>query len=120
MAEKIKADSYIAYLERILAGEKDIGPIEDIEIEQLLMLAKTMIAADLSVNMKIRENLRKQLLASIKRSNLDVLSSKDYELDEEALEHITAAGQQAEQKDICPYCGSRAINFDGKCRFCNH
>ena len=111
----------MAYLERILAGEKDIGPIEDIEIEQLLMLAKTMIAADLSVNIKIRENLRKQLLDQvIKRSNLDVLSIKDYELDEEDLEHITAAGQPAEQKDICPYCGSRAMKFDGTCRFCNH
>ena len=47
MDEKIKADIYLAYLDRILAGEKNIEPVEDVEIAKLLLLAKTMIAADL-------------------------------------------------------------------------
>ena len=121
MAEKIKADIYIAYLDQILAGEKDIEAVEDVEIQKLLLLSKTMIAEDLSVKSKMRKYLRKQLLAQVnKKSNLFVLSCKDGELDEEALEHVNAAGQAGEQKDICPYCGSRSIKSEEKCLFCSH
>ncbi|MHB9094531.1 MAG: hypothetical protein ACYC21_07645 [Eubacteriales bacterium] len=126
MAEEIKADIYLTYLERILAGEKDIGPVEDVEIEKLLLLAKTMLAADFSVNSKMRENLRKQILAQVSKNNkssLTVLSGNDDELDEEALEHVTAAGfvgQAGEQKESCPYCGSRSVRLEGKCPICNH
>ena len=125
MVEKTKADIYIAYLEQILAGEKDIGPVEDVEIEKLLLLAKTMLAADLSVNSKMRENLRKQLLAQVTKKNkssLSVLSGNDDELDEEDLNQVVAAGfagQAGEQNESCPYCGSRAKKFEGKCPFCS-
>lgn len=121
MAEKIKADSYITYLDQILTGKKDIGPVDDVEIAKLLLLAKTIIEADLSFNSKLRENLRKQLLDQVsKKSSLAVLSRNDDELDEEALNNVTAAGQAGEQKDICPHCGSRSIKFEGKCPFCSH
>lgn len=120
MAEKIKADIYISYLEQILAG-KTIETVKDIEIEELLLLSKTMIAEDLSVNSKIRENLRKKLLAQVMEdSNLYMLSSKDDELDEESLEHVAAGyiGQVGEY--LCPYCGSRSMEFARKCPFCSH
>ncbi|TGE36583.1 hypothetical protein E4K67_19270 [Desulfosporosinus fructosivorans] len=120
MAEKIKADSYIAYLDQILAGKKINVPVEDVEIEKLLLLARTMIDADLSINIKLRDNLRKCLLDQVvRKSCLSVLLTNEDELDEEALEHVTAAGQAGEQKDICPYCGSRSIKSDGKCTFCS-
>ena len=119
MAEKVRADIYIANLDQILAGKENIEPVEDEEIEKLLQLSKTMLAEDLSLNSKMQEKLRKQLLAQfINKSNLSTLLSKDDELDEETLEQVTAAGQASEQKEVCPYCGSRSINIGGKCSFC--
>lgn len=106
MAEQKKADVYIAYLEQILAGEEDIGPVEDVEIAKLLLLAKTMLAADFSVNSKTRAKLRQQILDQISKNNkssLTVLSGNDDELNEEDLEHVNAAGfagQTEEQKDM--------------------
>jgi hypothetical protein len=129
--EKTKADMYIAYLDQILAGEKDIKPVEDVEIEKLLLLAKTMIAADVSVNSKTRENLRKKLLALLTKKNkssLRVLSKNaaaadnDEELDEEALNYVAAAGfagQAGEQQGICPYCSARTPKLGGKCPLCS-
>jgi hypothetical protein len=49
MTEKTKAELYLAYLDRVLVGEKDIGPVEDDEVAKLLGLAQSMIAADFSV-----------------------------------------------------------------------
>jgi rubrerythrin len=123
MAEKIKADIYIAYLDQMLAGKKEIGPVDDLQITKLLLLAKTMIEADLSLNSKLRENLRKQLLDQVTKKNkssLSLLSRNDDELDEEALKQVTAAGPAGEQKENCPYCGSRSIKSEGKCPFCSH
>lgn len=125
MAKKTKADIYMAYLDRILAGEKDFGPVEDAEIAKLLLLAKTMIAADFSVNSKIRENLRKQLVSQIKKENkssFSVRATNDDELDEDTLDYVAAGfGRQAgEQKDICPYCGSKLTISAEKCPYCNH
>jgi len=123
MAEKIKADIYMAYLDQILAGKENIEPVDDVEIEKLLLLSKTMIAADLSVNIKLSESLSKELLAKvIKKTNLCMLSRNNDELNEEALEHVAGgfAGQVGEQKDICPCCGSRSTKSDGKCPFCSH
>jgi len=114
MAEKIKADIYIAYLDQILAGKENIEPVEDEEVEKLLLLAKTMIDTDLSVNSKLREILRKQLLdQAIKESSLSLLLKDDDKLDEEALDHVTAAGEIDNQMGTCPYCGSRSINLEG-------
>lgn len=125
MSEKTKTDIYLAYLDRILAGEIDIGPVEDVKIERLLQLAKKMIAADFSINSKMRENLRKQLLAQVtnkNKSSFSVLLRNDDELDEEALMHVAAGfrEQAGQQQDICPYCGSRRDRFEGKCPFCGH
>ncbi|HEX3011740.1 MAG TPA: hypothetical protein VHQ70_06825 [Syntrophomonadaceae bacterium] len=36
MAEKTKAEIYIKYLDQILAGEKDMKPVEDAEIAKLI------------------------------------------------------------------------------------
>lgn len=118
MAEKIKADTYIAYLDQLLAGKKDIGPVNDIEIEKLLQLTQTMINADLSLNSKLRESLREQLLDAI-NSNPSTFSRNEDELDEEDLENVTAAGQVGNQKEICPYCSSRSVKLEGRCPFCN-
>ena len=125
MDEKIKADIYIAYLDKILAGEKDIGPVDDVEIEELLLLAKTMVADDFSINNETKENFRKRLIAQVTKKNsssLRMLSKNDDELDEEALEYVAAGfgGQAGEQMDICPYCGSSLKKLTGKCPGCNH
>ncbi|MDF2672247.1 MAG: hypothetical protein K0R09_512 [Clostridiales bacterium] len=122
MVEKAKVDIYIAYLEQILAGEKDIGLVEDEEIEKLLLLAKTMIATDLSVSSKIRENLRKQLLDQvIKKSTLAMMLRNDDELDEEDLNLVAAGfeGQTGEENVTCPFCGSRSKKLQGKCPNCS-
>ena len=123
MVEKAKMDIYIAYLEQILAGQMDIGPVEDEEIEKLLLLAKTMIAADLSVSSKMRENLRKQLLEHvIKKSTLDIMLRNDDELDEEDLNLVAAGfeGQTGEENVTCPFCGSKSKKLQGKCPICSH
>lgn len=114
MIDMKKADIYLDYLDKILAGKEDIGPVEDEEIEKLLLLAKVMIAADFSIGSRIKENLKKQLLEQLAEMN------DDQELDEEDLEHVVAAGsgQYREQRDICPYCGSKVLA--GKCILCNH
>jgi aspartate carbamoyltransferase regulatory subunit len=123
MAEKTKADIYITYLDQILAGEKDFEPIEDEEIAKLILLAKPMIANNLSINSKMREKLRKQLLAQLnEESNFSMRSRNDDELDDDTLDYVAAGfeRQAGEQKDICPYCGSRVQDFGGKCPFCHH
>lgn len=123
MAEKKKANSYLAYLDQILAGKKNIGPIDDVEIKKLLLLAKTMMATDLSVNSNMRENLRKQLMVQLTKENklsFSSLLSNDQELDEDTLDYVAAgfAGQAGAQMDICLYCGARLQKLDGKCSFC--
>ena len=126
MAEKTKADLYLAYLDQILAGENDIGLVDDVEIKELLLLAKTLMDTDLSMDSNLRENLRKQLLAqqlNDNKLNFTVSLSDDGELDEDTLDYVVAAGfpeQAGEQKDSCPSCGSRLQKLDGKCPFCNY
>jgi len=121
VAEKTKADIYMTYLDQILAGENDIGPVEDEEIAKLLLLAKAMIAANLNVNIKKKEGLKNQLLAHLSQKNesgLSVLLRND-ELDEENLNYVVAAGEAGERKDICPHCGSIKI-MARKCPSCHH
>lgn len=124
MAEKTKADVYLTYLDEILAGKKDIEPVEDAEIEKLLLLAKAMIAADIGINSKIRETLRKQLLDQLtkkSKSSLSMILRNDDELDDEDLKYVAAGfGKAGEQKEICPYCGARSKNLEGRCPFCGH
>ena len=109
-----RADIYLDYLDKILAGKEDIGPVEDEEIEKLLLLAKAMIAADFSIDSKIKKNLKKQLLEHLAEKN------DDEELDEKELEQVVAAGlgQCGKQRGICPYCGSMVLT--GKCILCNY
>lgn len=123
MAEKTKAEIYIKYLDQILAGEKDMEPVEDAEIAKLILLARTMIANNLSTNSNIREKLRKQLLAQVNnKSSFSMRSRNDDELDDDTLNYVAAGfeRQAGEQKDICPYCGSRVQDYGGKCPLCNH
>ena len=122
MAEKIKVDIYIAYLDQLLVGETNNGPIEDEEIEMLLQLGKTMIEADFSVNSQLKENLKKQLLSQVVReSSISVLSRNTGELDDEDLEQVAAGftGQAGQQKDFCPYCGYRLTKSE-KCPVCSY
>ena len=125
MAEMIKANIYLTYLDQILAGKKDIGSIDDVEIKKLLLLAKTMMATDLSVNSNMRENLRKQLMVQLTKEDklsISQLLSNDEELDEDTLDYVAAgfAGQIGAQMDICPYCGARSQKLVEKCSFCGH
>ncbi|RCX19344.1 hypothetical protein DFR58_10389 [Anaerobacterium chartisolvens] len=105
MVKKTKADIYLAHLERIIAGKKDVEPVEDIETKEILSLARTMLAADFSSDIKIREKLMKRILTEMyekDKSSLEMLLESEDELDEEALEHVAAgfAGKEKEQKDI--------------------
>lgn len=105
MDEKAKAEIYLKYLDRILAGEKVVAPVEELEINELLSLARTMIDVDFSVSTKTREKLRKQILEQVYKTNkscLKNLSTNDDELKEEDLELVAAgfAEQDEEQRDM--------------------
>ncbi|BBB90650.1 MAG TPA: hypothetical protein PKA28_09850 [Methylomusa anaerophila] len=122
MTERTKAELYLTYLDRILAGEKDIEPVEDGEIAELIRLAQTMIAADFSSKSKIREILRKQLLGRLSPEDKAILAvmandgRKEGELLEEELNFVTAAGQGV--GNICPRCGANMGWVQRKCPFC--
>ena len=55
MNENTQAEMYLFYLYQILTGEKQLESIEDAEIKELLQLAETMLAADFSVNSKMKD-----------------------------------------------------------------
>ncbi|MTI79307.1 MAG: hypothetical protein FH758_00285 [Firmicutes bacterium] len=111
MPEKKKAGIYLEHLDRILAGEKDVGSADNKEIEELLQLAKTMLNADLSKDSKIKERLKKQMFSKIEKND---------ELDDEDLDFVSAAftGKTGGQKGGCPYCGSGSKKRKGKCPNC--
>lgn len=127
MTKKTKENSYLAYLDRILAGETDLGAVEDEEIAKLLLLAKSMIAADFSVESKTRERLKAQVLVRVNKIKQLSFPSfpgndevSDAELDEEVLNYVAAAGQAGEKNHICPYCGAKLNQFQRKCPICGH
>lgn len=123
MIEKGKVGLYMKYLDQILAGEKDIGFIEDEEIKKLLLLSKNMIDADLSVKSKLKESLKKQLLDEItKKLSLSLKKRNEYELNEEDLSYVVAGftGQAEVKNDICPYCSSKLKKPGGECPVCHH
>lgn len=122
MTERTKAELYLTYLDRILAGEKNIGLVENGEIAELIRLAKSMLAADFHDKSKIRETLRKQLLDRLSPEDKAILavmskdSRKEGEMTEEELTFVTAAGQGG--GNICPRCGASMAGMQGKCPFC--
>lgn len=123
MTEKTKVDTYIEYLDKLLTGKKDIEFVKDAEIHKLLLLAKAIIAADLSVDNKISKNLIKQIRThSMKKPNLSMIPKNHDELDEEELEFVAAGFTEhtSEEYNICPYCGYRVKKHEGKCHFCGH
>lgn len=123
MSDEEKAAIYLEYLDKILAGDNEIGHVEDAEILKLLQLARKMMDADFSADSKIREDLRKKFVEKLNESNKAALSApsiKDEdELDEDVLANVSAAAGERE-KEICPYCGSMVSRLTGKCIFCNH
>lgn len=126
MKETTKAELYLSYLDQILAGEKDIGPVEDTEIAKLLRLAQSMIAADFSVQTEIREILRKQLLDQVSSRDKSILAvilkdkpGSDDELKEADLDYVTAGWEGQAEENICPCCGARLNKFQGKCPLCH-
>ena len=123
MTEKEKAELYLAYLDRILAGEKDIGPVEDGEIAKLLRLTQSMIAVDSNVGIEIREALRKQLLILISPADyavsIDALKGEN-ELTEEELKYAAAGLPGQAVENICRHCGARLTISQGRCPFCGH
>lgn len=127
MTEKTKAELYLAYLDRILTGEKNIGPVEDAEVAKLLRLAQSMIAVDFSVNSEIRESLQKQLLERISSADNAVLTGAwqdkqglEDELTEEELSYAAAGLPGEGGEDICPRCGARFSRLQGKCPVCRY
>lgn len=127
MTEKMKVKLYLAYLDRILAGEKNIGPVEDAEVAELLRLAQSMMDVDSSVNSQIRESLRKQLLKRISPTDkftlAGILKEKqgpEDELTEEELIYVAAGLPGEEGENICPRCGARFNRLQGKCPVCHY
>lgn len=127
MTDETKAELYLAYLDRILAGENDIGAIEDADVADLLRLAQNIIAVDISMNSEIRERFRKELLDRIFRADdfvFDgVLKDKpdlEDELTDEILEYASAGLPGQAGEIICPRCGSRFNNLHGKCPACRY
>ncbi|MFZ3171141.1 MAG: hypothetical protein WA118_04065 [Carboxydocellales bacterium] len=127
MTENKKSIIYLDCLDQILAGEKDVGPVEDKEIQELLLLAKTMITAGFSEKGKIREEIKQQLLTKLSERNkssfpVPVKDELDEdELDEEALQNVAAGltGKALEGEDCCPFCGFSPNNAGGKCPICS-
>lgn len=115
MNEKQQADSYLAYLERMIAGEKDLGGVEEPEIRKLLFLAETILTQDLSSNSKLRGSLKEKILAQLGQANPVGLRefSGDEELAEEDLEYVAAGFAQQLGWQECPRCGSRLKNSAG-------
>ena len=107
MDEKTKAGIYLAYLDLILAGEKVSIPEEELEIKELLLLARTMIEVDYSVSSVTREKLRKQILERVYKKNKSGFTptANDGELDDDLLDNVAAGfmGQEEEQFDIEEY-----------------
>ncbi|WP_434133339.1 hypothetical protein KIAC18_001507 [Sporomusa sphaeroides] len=122
MTEGTKAELFLSYLDRILAGEKDFGPIADSEMAGLIRLAQSMAAADCHSTGKIRERLRQQLwdrLSPAGIASLTVVAGTgrpEGELTDEELDFVTAAGQGA--GTICLHCGASGGGMQGKCPFC--
>lgn len=121
MIEKEKAEIYLGYLDKILAG-KDVESIKDEEIRKLLILSKTIIDSDLSDKCEIKEKLKIRLLARIKELELAIENGNEYELNDEDLTHVSAGftEQGCIKNNICPYCGSRLKEPGGECPVCHH
>ncbi|CDX00146.1 Hypothetical protein DPCES_0259 [Desulfitobacterium hafniense] len=109
MNEKQQAEIYLTYLERLIAGEKDLGVVEEPEIRKLLFLAETILTHDLSSNSKLRDSLKEKILAQLGQVNpVDLREfSRDEELTEEDLEYVAAGFSQQLGWQKCPRCGSR-------------
>lgn len=86
MTEKIKADQYMKYLDRILAGDKEFEIIDDNELGRLLQTAKDMMAIDFSLKSKIRDQLRQQLMKILfSQDKSSIISTPDFREDEDEL-----------------------------------
>jgi len=123
LTEKTKAALLLTCLDRILAGEKDIGPVEDAEVAELLQLARNMIAADIHMGGKARASIKKQLLERISKTDFCMSAGvpetgQDWELTEEEL-GLAAAGLQAPcDVKICPRCGAGLDRRQQRCPVC--
>lgn len=69
MTENSKAKWFLDYLDRILAGDKDVRDIEDNEVGRLLKLAKNLTTVDFSIKSEYKDSLRQHIL--------NILSSQD-------------------------------------------
>jgi hypothetical protein len=110
MNEKMKAEQYLKYLDRILAGEKELGVIEDRDVGELLQFAKKLITVDFSVKSKIRDHLRHQLInilssmdKSVQNMTSDNLLEDEDELLEEELSLAAAGSPESGWKGSCSF-----------------
>lgn len=121
MPLKTKADIYLAHLDTFLSGKAITEPIEDEEINNLLQLSKSLITSGLRISSNRKENIKKQLLAKAAKLDRSHLAKESCELDDSALEDVSAAGltgRAGEYEDLCPYCGTRSKKLAGKCLLC--
>jgi hypothetical protein len=121
--EETKAALFLTCLDQILAGEKDIGPVEDAEVAELLQLARNIIAADIHMSGKARASLKKKLLERLNQSDFCILSGalkaeQGWELTEEELEYAAAGLQAPYDVKICPRCGARLDRRQQRCPVC--
>ena len=111
MMEKSKVEAYLSHLDRLLAGEKILAPIEDEEVAELLKLAQKIIFADFSRSTESGERLKKQLVDRL-------ASQDDGELTDEDLTYAAAGMAESGRSLICPICGQMMDVYQGKCPRC--
>ncbi len=96
MKSRDRAKLYLACLDRVLAGEKDIGPVEDKEIAVLLHHSKAMLTVSACVDGRLQECLRRSLWEKASSSWVPLaypagLRPPEGELTEDDLMHVAAA-----------------------------
>ncbi len=108
MTEKTKAEWYLEYLDKILAGDQVPGIIRDDEIGELLITAKKLIEVDFSIRSKVRDHLRSQLISIIlsqgkkdKGLSTDYLLKDEDELLDEELSMASAGSPEIGWKASC-------------------
>lgn len=122
MDEKLQAEIYMAYLNKVLAGVETVGDVGDPEIRKLISLARTLLANDLSINSTLRATLKEKLLTQLTQMPKGPKNiSQNEELGEEDLDHVAAGFTFFNEGsgEVCPRCGARIIIPGSRCMDCD-
>lgn len=124
MMETNKRDIFLKYLDQLLAGAEDIGPIEDAEISGLIDLVRAMLSAGQAIDTETREGLRERIMQNVLAGGAVVpFTGKtsriaEDELDEDELQYVAVGLARPARGEVCPVCGSSYIRGKGKCPVC--